>query len=116
MMHSDDVLSLFERIGGASDAYQDFARVRHKSALKMPAAAPPETTAKVEAAGSALPASEAVPAHSEPSAIIEPTPPDTAGSTPMRELFARLLAVEPAIAETSASPLERLRTPPGPRA
>jgi hypothetical protein len=116
MTHSDDVLSLFERIGGASDAYQDFARVRHKAAQKTPAIAAPETNAKVEAAGSALPASEAVPAHSEASTVIEPTPPDTAGSTPMRELFARLLAAEPAVAETSASPLAQLRTPPGPRA
>lgn len=117
MNHSDDVLSLFERIGGTSDTYQEIARARQKVSPKPLAdSAPTEPLPRTTHSATPV-ASEAPPVASAPALEIPSATPtaEAPGSTSMRALFARLLAVEPAATETSLSPLEQLRTPPGKR-
>jgi hypothetical protein len=125
MTHSDDVLRLFESIGGAPDTYQDFAQPRPKKpapAAAVPATAAPErerapatpaiAASDMPAVNDALPPSRALP-------VLDLTAPVTfgaPGATPLQSLFARLLAVEPVQGKVSDSPLRRLRAGPGPGA
>ena len=122
MTHSDDVLRLFESIGGAPDTYQDFAPARPKKpapAPVAPATAAPERERPPVApaiASSDMPAMNDALPPARPLPVIDETAPVTfgaPGTTPLQSLFARLLAVEPVQGKVSDSPLRRLRAGPG---